>query len=170
MAAFSGGYIKEIVDSCIGKDACSKAANAGNIGSITNGSCVGKGSCQYAAESFGNIGYINRGCGGADYACRSAANSKGSIGGISNACNNISACLRLADGSSGGQNNFGSYDSVGAVISCCNSVSSRCTGSVVQELGLPVTCVGISASPTSSPHHHPPTRLRQARDVCFLFL
>ena len=150
--------IKEIVDSCIGNDACNFAgyrggqpARGGNISSITNGSCVGVESCRSAAYS-GFIGYIKQGCRGG-YSCLSAAYGR-SIDGISYACNNIKSCEFLASGK---------YSSVNsAVVSCCNS-ESECTGSIVDvstgsivhvsglPSGLPVTCEGVVAFPTSSP-------------------
>ena len=164
-----GGYINEIVDSCIGGEkSCIQAAYRGNISSITNGSCVGVQSCQGAAgfgggfgpKNGGFIGYINQGCQGVR-ACQYAARES-SIGGISYACNNINACAFMADGKSG-------FDSVNsAVVSCCNS-ESECTGSIVDgstgsivglsglPSGLPVTCEGIIASPTSSPTSSPTT-------------
>ena len=142
-AAYDGGYIKEIVDSCIGKQACrNTASNGGNISSITNGSCDGDDSCFLAGQE-GFIGYINHGCRGYK-ACFSAAFDN-SIGGISYACNNNDACSRLAQ-----IKPRGSYASVNsAVVSCCNEVY-ECRGSIVDaKPGLPDQC-GTS-SPTSSP-------------------
>ena len=98
-AAGDRGYIKEILDSCIGVQACICAArDGGNISSITNGSCVGENSCYKAAYN-GFIGYINHGCGGVQSCLRAARD--GSIGRISYACNNIQACEGLADGDNG---------------------------------------------------------------------
>ena len=71
-AARDGGYIKEIVDSCIGKRAC-------------NGAAIG-----------GFIGYINHGCRGEDSCPVAAYNRR--IDGISYACNNFKSCYKLADG------------------------------------------------------------------------
>ena len=112
-------------------------------------------SCQRAAYS-GFIGYINHGCRGVD-SCPIAAYNR-SIGGISYACNNYKSCFYLASNYCG----IG-YSSVNsAVVSCCND-DSECTGSIVDvstgsivdvsglPSGLPVTCEGIVASPTSSP-------------------
>ena len=151
-AAYSGGYIKEIVDSCIGKEACEFAAGGGGYIKEIVDSCVGVESCKFAAYYYyegGNIGYINHGCRGVK-ACYGAAYYYRSIDGISYACNNISACEYLAYGDEGIKGN-GPYNSVNsAVVSCCNG-ASECTGSIVNASGLPVTCEGISASPTSSP-------------------
>ena len=154
--------IKEIVDSCIGNDACNFAgyrggqpARGGNISSITNGSCVGVESCRSAAYS-GFIGYIKQGCRGVQ-ACQFAAVDR-SIGGISYACNNISACGYLANG-----NRFGYSGVNSAVVSCCNS-ESECTGSIVDVSGFLLPAKEFLRLPHHLPHclplyrHHPPPR------------
>ena len=123
-AAENGGYIKEIVDSCIGRYACDQAARLG-----------------------GYIGYINHGCRGVN-GCSFAAIDR-SIDGISYACNNIEACEFLASGFGDGVVGFDSVNS--AVVSCCNE-ASECNGGIVDAFGLPPQCgtSSLTSSPTTA--------------------
>ena len=70
--ACRGGAVGNIVDSCIGEEACEDAGIDGAVGNITN-SCIGRIACSEAGSDGGSAGNIVDSCIGEE-ACYDAGN------------------------------------------------------------------------------------------------